>query len=1065
VGDGTFSNRTTPVQVTGLGSGVVAVAANYNFSLALKSDGTALAWGENSTSQLGNGYISPVLAPMQNLLRGLYRSPGSIVGLKFDAGGDKNWGVVAWNGATPLNTAISFRSRAAASKGGLDSATWSAPYTSSGTAITSVASRWLELELQLSSSDGAYTPILNDCSITYATHYDDSTPPTGLDNATPLNGASDLQSSVMLNSTIASDSESGGVQYYFQVALDNSFSNGIQSSGWQTATSYAPTLATKSTYYWRAKARDGAHNETPYTSAWSFTTIFAPAPPTIAAALPLSTTAIRWNFTDTTNNEDGFMLHDATQTVKANSATTNLSYLDETGLNANTSYTRHIHTYNMAGVSTASGDVSSYTLALPPNVSSDKPASTWFNSANVTFTNTAGFGSGGLQYYRYVWDQNPTHNFTDTETTWPNGTLTATATAVGSWYLHVKGYNGDGIASDKQDYGPFLYDNSAPTGLTNTSPADLSTNIANGTTITATVVTDSDSGSAQYYFQVAFDNAFTKGVVTSGWQGGTTYAPTLLNGKTYYWHVKSRDGAGNETPYTTTWQFATEGQSVTWTTKGDFDSASTKLLASGVNPTDDSAVSILYNTDSLAAGSIHSLALRPNGTVQAWGYNYYGQLGDGTTASQGTPITVKGAALTSDVIAIAAGSHSSYALKSDGSVWAWGYNLYGQLGDNSSTNRTLPVQVSGFGTGSGVISIKAGATHTIALKADGSVWTWGENYSGQLGDGTIPYEKKVPVKVFNAGSRVIAIAAGGNNSIALKADGSVWTWGRNDYGQVGNGGSANQPTPIKIIDVNSGVIGISAGSNHSLALKSDGTVLAWGLNSSGQLGDNSTTNRNIPVQVFGLGTNSGVTMVKAGGSHSLAVRSDGSVLAWGLNTNGQVGDNSATTMRIIPVTVANIGVASPVISVATGGYHSMAVKSDLSLLVWGWNNYGELGLANNQGGNVTAPTSNLISSVKFPVFYFSAGTISKKFDANTLVNWKSTYWDGSTPPNTIIKCRTRGASNEALLGSAIWSEYSTNPLSTITTAPSQWLEVELTLESSDNTATPIVNDITVDYHP
>ena len=183
------------------------------------------------------------------------------------------------------------------------------------------------------------------------------------------------------------------------------------------------------------------------------------AAPTIGTPAALSTTSLRWNFTDQATNEDGFRLHDASHAVQASSATPNLSYLDETELTANTQYTRHVHAYKIDEDSLASADAARYTLPLAPNVTADQTTSIWRTTADVVFTNAAGFGSGALQYYRYAWDTNATHTFTDSETQWSAGTLTKTATSEAGWYLHVKSYNGDNVASaTTADYGPYNYD-------------------------------------------------------------------------------------------------------------------------------------------------------------------------------------------------------------------------------------------------------------------------------------------------------------------------------------------------------------------------------------------------------------------------------------------------------------------------------------------------------------------------------------------------------------------------------------------------------------------------------
>jgi hypothetical protein len=253
---------------------------------------------------------------------------------------------------------------------------------------------------------------------------------------------------------------------------------------------------------YRFYATDGSDEATGAPVAGGSVTVLpqVPAAPTIGTPQALSATSIRWNFTDNATNEEGFKVLDTSDTVKVVSAVPNLTYLDEGGLSPNTQYTRHVVAYNVTGDSVASAPASKYTLSSAPNVTADKTASAWYNTADVIFTNAAGFGSGGVQYYRYVWDQNPGHTFNDTETQWTGGTLTVTATADGSWYLHVKAYNAEDIANGTQDYGPYYYESVPPTA-TDLSPANGATNVDLSSPLTLTLA-DDDSGVNWSTFQI-----------------------------------------------------------------------------------------------------------------------------------------------------------------------------------------------------------------------------------------------------------------------------------------------------------------------------------------------------------------------------------------------------------------------------------------------------------------------------------------------------------------------------------------------------------------------------------
>ncbi|GEA15427.1 hypothetical protein E308F_16710 [Moorella sp. E308F] len=344
------------------------------------------------------------------------------------------------------------------------------------------------------------------------------------------------------------------------------------------------------------------------------------------------------------------------------------------------------------------------------------------------------------------------------------------------------------------------------------------------------------------------------------------------------------------------------------------------------------SVTVTFNSPSgglkVAGGMYHSLALMSDGTVWAWGYNYSGELGNGMfTRLSKFPVQV---ANLTDVVAVTAGGYHSLALKSDRTVWAWGSNIYGQLGDGTWADRYTPVQVADLFD---VVAVAAGDHHSLALKSDGTVWAWGDNEFGQLGDGTIT-NRNTPVQVANL-TDVVAVAASGGHSLALKSDGTVWAWGHNYTGQLGDGTTNSHTTPVQVANL-SGVVAVAAGANHSLALKSDGTVWAWGDNFYGQLGDGTTNRHTTPIQVKNL---SGVVAIMAGAEYSFALKSDGIVWAWGANYTGQLGDGT-TTDRYTPVQVANL---TDVVAVAGGGYHSLALKADGTVWTWGYNGYGELG--------------------------------------------------------------------------------------------------------------------------
>jgi alpha-tubulin suppressor-like RCC1 family protein len=356
-------------------------------------------------------------------------------------------------------------------------------------------------------------------------------------------------------------------------------------------------------------------------------------------------------------------------------------------------------------------------------------------------------------------------------------------------------------------------------------------------------------------------------------------------------------------------------------------------------------------TGMVSAGGFHSLALDASGRVWAWGYNGYGQLGDATTTDRLTPVQLPafGASL---VVAVAAGRLHSLALTEDGRVWAWGYNYNGQLGDGTTTNRTAPVELPAFSTNSAV-ALSAGQGHSLALTSDGRVWAWGYNAYGQLGDGTWT-DRATPVQLpaFSTNT-VTAVSAGAIHSLALTADGRVWAWGYNGNGQLGDGTSTSRNTPVQAMVVGR-VVQIAAG-DHSLVRSSDDAFWAWGYNASGQLGDGTTSSRVIPIRApFPPG---GVT-VAAGNASSLATALEGGVavtLAWGANGNGQLGDGS-TTPRLLPAAVSGLENA---FSLAEGEQHSLAIGLDGSVWSWGHNGYGQLGNGGRTDASIPAQVPGL----------------------------------------------------------------------------------------------------------
>jgi len=346
----------------------------------------------------------------------------------------------------------------------------------------------------------------------------------------------------------------------------------------------------------------------------------------------------------------------------------------------------------------------------------------------------------------------------------------------------------------------------------------------------------------------------------------------------------------------------------------------------------EGAIAAAPSASFLSAGGTHTCAFTASGSLACWGRNVYRQLGDGTTTDRFTPVGVAG--LASGAVAVAAGETQTCALTSAGGIKCWGYNFYGQVGDGTNTNRSTPVDVAGMITGATLVA--TGDYHTCAVTAAGGAKCWGDNAFGNLGDGT-ETKRNTPTDVAGLTSGVVAVTAGRYHSCALTSIGGVKCWGYNSYGELGDGTTTNRDTAGAVSGLTGPATAVSAGSYHTCALSTAGGVKCWGANSGGQLGDGTTGDRSTPVDVVGLTT--GVTMIAVGASHTCALTTTGGVRCWGFNSNGQVGDGT-TSSRSAPVTVP--GLVDPRV-IASGAEHTCAVSARGGVKCWGFNFYGEVG--------------------------------------------------------------------------------------------------------------------------
>jgi alpha-tubulin suppressor-like RCC1 family protein len=347
---------------------------------------------------------------------------------------------------------------------------------------------------------------------------------------------------------------------------------------------------------------------------------------------------------------------------------------------------------------------------------------------------------------------------------------------------------------------------------------------------------------------------------------------------------------------------------------------------SGASSTSDLVTARTAPAGMVSAGTSHTLALKNDGTVWAWGSNTSGELGNNGTTSSSQPVQVMGGSSPlAGIVAVAAGSNESFAVDADGNVWAWGLNTNGQLGVGTTVNATTATQVPEL---SGIVGIASAQHHALALKNDGTVMSWGANASGQLGNGTTGAWVAQPVQVLASGGylqAIVAVAAGDNHSLAIDEGGNVWAWGNNSQGQLGDSTSATKTTAVPVTGL-ADAVAISAGPMSSFALKDDGTTWAWGNNTRGEWGNGTvspappvTPTNLTPHQITALpGTMSAV-------SNQSALGSDDTVWAWGENTGGRLGLSVANGFATLPLIVSLSTESAPTLDIF--GSNSQTVQS------------------------------------------------------------------------------------------------------------------------------------------
>lgn len=489
------------------------------------------------------------------------------------------------------------------------------------------------------------------------------------------------------------------------------------------------------------------------------------------------------------------------------------------------------------------------------------------------------------------------------------------------------------------------------------SPQNLSVMEAGYIDLGWTAVTGAAS-----YDVLASKNSDLSNPVINAKTTNTTYTPLgLSNGETYYWQVTAMDAQGNAGDGSEVWSF--DAKTWLYADYGGFHAVAVKpggtLWAWGRNnygqlglgDNDDRTRPCKVGTDAnwamAAAGYEFAVAIKRNGELWSWGRNRFGQLGHGDTNNRYNPTKVGS---DTDWAIVYAGFHHVVALKSNGELWSWGRNDFGQLGlgdEGDGTERFSPVQV---GADSDWASAAAGSGHTIAVKTSGELWAWGNNYFGQLGFGDEGYgtNRSSPVQV-GTDSDWASTAAGDGHTVALKTNGELWIWGFNDYGQLGQRDYENRSSPEQV-GTDTDWESVEAGGNHSVAVKTTGTIWACGNNWYGQLGIGNTTDQNEMTQV---GTDANWNLVLTGGFWNTgAIKSNGDLWVWGSNSYGQLGMGTAGQKS----SPSQIGTDSNWAFISAGNEHTLAIKTNYQLWACGNNSFGQV-------GNSTTDRANILTQI------------------------------------------------------------------------------------------------------
>jgi len=876
LGDGTFTDRSSPAKV-GTDTTWASVSAGYFHAYATKLDGSLWAWGNNYYYQLGNGSNTTVSSPVQ-------------------VGKANGWSQVFHSGSNSFVSAI-------------DGSLWACGYTNRGATGYAWRNQWVpDLVLPALSppqtlSFPAVTNTAVGSTVTLA-----ATSSSGLPVSYIVSGPATLNGSrITVNAPglITLFAWQPGDSFYQSSDMALQYLNApAPAADTLPATAVTTTTATLNGSVNPNGSASVVSFQSGSTTAYGTTTAVTLTPnngtdpQTVSTTLSGLTPGTTYHFRVTTTNAGGVTNGDD---VTFTTLTANLSALALSSGSLAPSFDPTVYSY------AAAVDVSVSSLSVTPTTA-DSNATVSVNgmpviSGSASSPISLGYGINTINVVVTASDNLSTQSYAVVVTRDIPNPLPASYSTGTEVPVTANGFTATG------------------------STVNLALNYAPLPGSRLTVINNTGLGP----ISGTFSN------LTHGQTVGLSY-----NGMTYKFLASYYGGTGND--LVLMWA-GTRPVAWGYNTSGELGNGNTTDSSVPISVTLASTPLANRSLLALTAGYQHSLALCSDGTMASWGYNLYGQLGNNTTTNGSLPVAVTTAGTPlagKGIAAVSAGHLHNLVLCTDGTLASWGYNLYGQLGNNTTTNSSLPVAVTTTGTplaSKSVGTIGTGTYHNLVLCSDGTIATWGYNTYGQLGNNTTT-NSSLPVAVTTAGTplagrSVVSVSAGGYHNLALCSDGTIVTWGYNFYGQLGNGTTTNSSVPIAVpttgtVLAGKTVVAVVAGHYHSMALCSDGTIATWGYNNNGQLGNNSTTQSNVPVAVINTGVLAGktVTGLYSGYYHCMATCSDGTVVAWGYNSNGQLGNNS-TTQSNVPVAVSTAPLAAGEVfmqvSAGQSAYHNLAL--------------------------------------------------------------------------------------------------------------------------------------------